>query len=105
MTQPLRLGDILLQQKAVEPHQIDVALDVQRRMKLPIGQILLQTALITRTQLLLALLRQKLARFTGANTSPAMSATQAPTRPQGQTRVLADDEMQQREKLALNSQS
>lgn len=66
MTLPTRLGDILIRKKQIAPHQLGVALAVQRKSRLPLGQILLQTAIISRAQLAIALLQQKLARAIGA---------------------------------------
>lgn len=65
MTMPARLGDILIRRKHLAPHQLGIALAVQRRSRLPIGQILLQTRIISRPQLLLALAQQKLGRLLG----------------------------------------
>jgi len=59
---PDRLGDVLIRQKCLAPHQIGVALEVQRRTRLPLGRILLETKIISRPRLWLALLQQKLSR-------------------------------------------
>ncbi len=65
MTVPVRLGDILIRNKHIAPHQLGIALAVQRKSRLPLGQILIQTRIINRVQLLLALLQQKLGRTFG----------------------------------------
>jgi len=62
---PARLGDILIRSHYLRPHQLGVALEVQQKTRLPLGQVLVGTNLITPLQLCLALLRQKLMRFTG----------------------------------------
>lgn len=63
MTSSVRLGDILISRKHIAPHQLGVALSVQRRARLPLGQILLKANIINRAQLISALARQKLARL------------------------------------------
>lgn len=65
MTMPARLGDILIRKKQIAPHQLGVALAVQRRSRLPLGEILIQTRIINRVQLVLALMQQKIARRFG----------------------------------------
>lgn len=59
---PTRLGDILIRMKRLKPHQLGVALAVQRKFRLPLGQVLVGINLITPRQLRMALLRQKLTR-------------------------------------------
>ncbi len=58
----LLLGDLLLRQRQLSPYQLGVALDVQRRTRLPIGEILVQAAVVSRPRLWLALFTQKLLR-------------------------------------------
>ena len=60
---PTRLGDILIRMKRIKPHQLGVALEVQRRIRIPLGQVLIGINLITPRQLRWALLRQKLMRL------------------------------------------
>lgn len=72
-----RLGDILVRKKQIAPHQLGVALSVQKKARLPLGQILLQNNIISRMQLLMALVQQKFSRLL-SNTSSL--ATQAQVR-------------------------
>lgn len=65
MTLPVRLGDILIRRKLLAPHQLGVALAVQRKLRLPLGQILLHTKVISRAQLTMALFQQKLSHRLG----------------------------------------
>lgn len=118
-----RLGDILLRTQKLKPHQLGVALDVQRRTGLPLGQILLGAHLITRTQLGLALLHQrmmrtKLGQRCGRKASPSsigsLAATgqellekhwqrvkESPTRQQGSETVSHHEEALRRERAGL----
>lgn len=59
----LLLGDVLLKQKQLSPYQLGVALDVQRRTKLPIGAILVGANILSPTRLKMALLWQKALRI------------------------------------------
>ncbi len=65
MKKPVRLGDILIRKKQLAPHQLGVALEVQRRARLPLGRILVGTRIISRPQLVAALLHQKVIRLLG----------------------------------------
>ena len=58
-----RLGEILVRSRRLKPHQLGVALAVQRKRKIPIGKLLVEVKIITPTQLWLALLKQKLLRL------------------------------------------
>lgn len=58
-----RLGDLLVQKKQLAPHQVGVALDVQRKTNMPMGEILVQTEIVSRPRLTLALWQQKLRRI------------------------------------------
>lgn len=59
-----RLGDILVRAQRLRPHQLGVALEVQRRAHLPLGRVLVGINLISPMQLRAALLKQKLVRVT-----------------------------------------
>jgi hypothetical protein len=65
-----RLGDLLVQKRQLAPHQVGVALDVQRKTKMPMGEILVQTEIVSRPRLTLALWQQKLRRLFSFNSRP-----------------------------------
>lgn len=58
-----RLGDVLVRQRRLSPHQVGVALDVQRRTRLPLGRILVETRVVSPVRLRLALWQQRLTRL------------------------------------------
>lgn len=68
---PVRLGDILIRRKQIAPHQLGVALSVQKKARLPLGQILVQNNIISRLQLFTALLLQKISGL--FNSRPSLS--------------------------------
>jgi hypothetical protein len=83
MTTPARprllLGDVLLKQKRLSPYQLGVALDVQRRTKLPIGQILVGANILSVPRLRMALLWQRLLRlFSRTPSTPLTQGAQLP---------------------------
>jgi len=53
-----RLGDLLVRAKKLRPHQLGVALAVQRQARVPLGKILVETKVLSKLDLQLALLRQ-----------------------------------------------
>jgi len=53
-----RLGDLLVSSHKLRPHQLGVALAVQRQARVPLGQILVETSVLSSFDLRIALLRQ-----------------------------------------------
>lgn len=66
-----RLGDILVSTHRIKPHQLGVALSVQKAARRPLGEILVANSILSPFQLRLALWQQRWVRLrNGANTAP-----------------------------------
>lgn len=66
-----RLGDILVRTRRIKPHQLGVALSVQKAARRPLGEILVANSILSPLQLRFALWQQRWVRLrNGAHSAP-----------------------------------